>query len=464
METWTRRFGKISKANADRMQRISKRQQQQRRMFRNLFKQPAPPFSKFFALRERAGINRKKPASSSQVIMGMMLTNTDTDARKGTAAIAPNYNVSSHMGVDYDKKAAMSLDGMFRPYSNDVDEDTDVLPHFETGTGNINAQTLNPFGSNHDISLVTHSSEIPDTLLSNGDADGTEKVRAMGIKLPAIGVGWGYDTKGKPVPNSDPDTPTDDFLDDHHSRMDKWKAGPIDLRWDDSAKVWTTTQKSVSEFWGLNFASSGVVGNVVPPVITTAAISDGLYFNSHTDNLNQNDLTVSSDLSTDTYAVKIEKSGVYRIGFTFDWDLTSYPRLTSYTVDTDGASGPTVAHTHDVVFDQVDIDSLRTTIHPTITMKTFVYKNGLSTEPIINKNGWKWPWDVPIFPQHTRSKGLGSYSTDFLVNFASGDTVDIMMRLIDPPSFLQTQWSTKAYGRMTVERTGNVWINDTDIA
>jgi len=239
METWTRRFGKISKANADRMQRISKRQQQQRRMFRNLFKQPAPPFSKFFALRERAGINRKKPASSSQVIMGMMLTNTDTDARKGTAAIAPNYNVSSHMGVDYEKKAAMSLDGMFRPYTVDASGDSNILPHFEVGTsGTINAQVLSPFGSGHDISLVTHGSGIPDTLLSNGSADGTEEVRAMGVKMPLIAVGWGYDKDGKPVPNSDPDTPTDDFLDDHRSRMDKWKAGPVDLRWDNDRKVW----------------------------------------------------------------------------------------------------------------------------------------------------------------------------------------------------------------------------------
>ena len=58
----------------------------------------------------------------------------------------------------------------------------------------------------------------------------------MGLRGPLVVVGWGYDVDGLPVP-SDPNDETK-FLNNHKKRQDLWKAGPVDLRWDDDKKVW----------------------------------------------------------------------------------------------------------------------------------------------------------------------------------------------------------------------------------
>ncbi len=67
--------------------------------------------------------------------------------------------------------------------------------------------------------------------------------RPIGMRLPMVGVGWGYDTDGKPVP-ADPDN-EDEFVANHRRRQDLWKAGPIDIRWNDDRKVWVATGDSI---------------------------------------------------------------------------------------------------------------------------------------------------------------------------------------------------------------------------
>ena len=113
--------------------------------------------------------------------------------------------------------------------------------------------------------------------------------RPVGLRGPMVLVGWGYDLDGKPVPNAYLDAdikdkagvpnldlyghcedgsgdiitgvaikkdcvdggntwigvpqdvkPKNHFYFNHLKRTDKWKAGPVDLRWDRDRKVWTT--------------------------------------------------------------------------------------------------------------------------------------------------------------------------------------------------------------------------------
>ena len=112
--------------------------------------------------------------------------------------------------------------------------------------------------------------------------------RPVGLRGPMVLVGWGYDLDGKPVPNAYLDADQKDaagvpkldlyghceaangnvlgvhnkkdcvdggniwvgipqntkqkdhFYFNHLKRADKWKAGPVDLRWDRDRKVWTT--------------------------------------------------------------------------------------------------------------------------------------------------------------------------------------------------------------------------------
>jgi hypothetical protein len=97
-------------------------------------------------------------------------------------------------------------------------------------------------GHGHDIEYIIRdgvypidlSIKYPETNYSQGGW-----YRGIGLKGPPIIVGWGYDIHGKPVPNYDAGT-SPKFADDWLQRPDLWKAGPLDIRWDDTRGVWTS--------------------------------------------------------------------------------------------------------------------------------------------------------------------------------------------------------------------------------
>jgi len=180
-------------------------------------------------------------------------------------------------------KAGMTLDGLFRPFCTSYDHATQQelniatgnpnkdnfhvkhydVPGFEDGsTGPTpNVADLNPFtddglGHGHDIQGIigghpeydTHKRDLnrrkshkfvqgADHKHENlTDKEYCNEYRGMGLRGPLVVVGWGYDVDGLPVP-SDPNDETK-FLNNHKKRQDLWKAGPVDLRWDDDKKVW----------------------------------------------------------------------------------------------------------------------------------------------------------------------------------------------------------------------------------
>jgi hypothetical protein len=125
------------------------------------------------------------------------------------------------------------------------------------------SSTINKNYSDYDINLIAADSTIP---------SGFMNVRSFGLRGPLMVHSWGYDLEGYPVPNSsgEPklDTAGDPVVDDSGNPVYKnqvlqpdgsyskpykehtfykswaqlpttWPVGPIDLRWDDGAKVWT---------------------------------------------------------------------------------------------------------------------------------------------------------------------------------------------------------------------------------
>lgn len=173
---------------------------------------------------------------------------------------------------------AISLDGLFVPYTTSSSPGSGLLPHFEYPSGVVdeqNSRTLNPFnplnmipiesgdqmasgnvGSGmpsgiegywlkygHNIAMALSS----DLLLDSGVEDfnfeedywSRGKVELSGIRSiahrsPMVLSGWGYDTDGDPVPalsgEFHPELPYNSSL---------GKTGPVDLRWDNDRKVWT---------------------------------------------------------------------------------------------------------------------------------------------------------------------------------------------------------------------------------
>jgi len=172
---------------------------------------------------------------------------------------------------------AISLDGLFVPYTT-ASGGNSLLPHFEyvseTASGDIDSRTLNPFnplnkipesgiesgfvGSGypsgiegywlkygHNIALSLSSDFLAEDGLHDfnfeedynyrGRVESTG-IRSIAHRSPLVLSGWGYDLNGNPVPSSGNDFHPDMFWD---SKL--WKTGPVDLRWDDTRKVWSAS-------------------------------------------------------------------------------------------------------------------------------------------------------------------------------------------------------------------------------
>jgi len=269
METWTPRFGKMAKLNAERMSKLARENTIRRRETRRLARLK-PPGAAFFKARANAIINLgaqgpNKANTSATYIGGQINKHPDEDTYHNDMAIMPEYNSLPALSNDYANKAFMSLDGLFRPFSTKK-SDTGV-PHYETPEADTekNLDDLDPFQSGNDIAIVARDTALQqDTHMKDMSSPNQ---RPIGLRGPVIVVGWGYDTNGKPVPNTNPDNPTDNFLENHLERADKWKAGPVDLRWDDSRKVWSVgniASLRVGHTSGdIQYSTSGSSGQII---------------------------------------------------------------------------------------------------------------------------------------------------------------------------------------------------------
>src|SRR6185295_15781964 len=61
--------------------------------------------------------------------------------------------------------------------------------------------------------------------------------RLIGVRGPIVVVGWGIDIHGNVAPN----------VDNYMQRSDKWKAGPVDMLWDDIRGVWSVNTRMLGK-------------------------------------------------------------------------------------------------------------------------------------------------------------------------------------------------------------------------
>jgi len=79
----------------------------------------------------------------------------------------------------------------------------------------------------------------PENLLDlDNDKQNVDNLRAIAQRGPLLLHSWGYDTTGKPVPNSNTQKPDGNFKANWLSSPKEWPVGPIDLRWDEKRGVW----------------------------------------------------------------------------------------------------------------------------------------------------------------------------------------------------------------------------------
>ena len=69
------------------------------------------------------------------------------------------------------------------------------------------------------------------------DRSAIDSVQVTHFRGPLIMSGWGFDLGDRPVPIGNDASSFDDNVVNDRS---KWKSGPVDLKWDDERKVWST--------------------------------------------------------------------------------------------------------------------------------------------------------------------------------------------------------------------------------
>jgi hypothetical protein len=166
--------------------------------------------------------------------------------------------------VDFSNIGTVSLDGVFCPYSTNVDHAT--LPTFVTqsSTSELGVLDLNPFVPNrmyksgdsdavkeqayyesgHNIqvanSLTQVGSGVTEDMNFNkhlwGSSGIPTEINSVGMRLPMIGVGWGFTPGGLPIPADTGDNTK--FHANAFNDPTLWPAGPIDFRWNASKGTW----------------------------------------------------------------------------------------------------------------------------------------------------------------------------------------------------------------------------------
>jgi hypothetical protein len=238
MNRWSYKFGRLGKYNVDRLKRISQVSQEQRKAFRQLFSNKKP--LELTSHEAKAlGSRRWSGRSSIFCIAGDILSSGSGDAIvvKANVVGMQGYKIKSQLSNNnYINKALLSLDGLFVPYSTSPTPLSLNMPHFEVpNSGSFpTVNNLNPFGEDNGIGMfLPERSGIPSNLANDIINYGGD-VKAIALKAPVVVGGWGYDINGKPVPSDS----GNNFVPNYKNRADLWKVGPLDIRWDDSRKVW----------------------------------------------------------------------------------------------------------------------------------------------------------------------------------------------------------------------------------
>ena len=240
--TWTPRFGRLRKANIQRLSLLAKKNAQNERAGRSQLVKTPGLSNLQREIRTLKKTKRKGGTSSHGVISGEGFA--DSGVIYPNVFVQPHYNFTSQLGGDYQRKAGMSMDGLFRPFTTNPDATGIGMAHYQTPEENAEFPTatdLDPFKSGHDIVMAVRGSTMPDDLTLRHDSDPGSDYRAMALRGPLIMTGPGYDINGKPVPNESGgpgETRTDNYESGYQRDQSKWPCGPVYMPWDDERKCW----------------------------------------------------------------------------------------------------------------------------------------------------------------------------------------------------------------------------------
>lgn len=167
----------------------------------------------------------------------------------------------------YIRTAGTDLSSLFYPFETNLAPDSTIFPHPESGVQNLSLGTsglvnfvnLFPYkrSSNSGLSTLTdrysHDADTdsmsntisgPNNYLSPDRLRHDYSIRSLGLRLPMVGVGWGYTTDGLPWPSGSTNNFFAGDVGSGYQVDPKYYAvAPIDFRFDKDRQVWTTANK-----------------------------------------------------------------------------------------------------------------------------------------------------------------------------------------------------------------------------
>lgn len=258
-QTWSsqRRLSKLTNFNNERIKRLNQKSREFSRAFRegvgnNAWKNPLEFFNdvrgKFVNLEEYA--KRDRSTTSHAVIAA---ENSDYNS---SVVIQPAYNMSTQIADNYQNKAFMSLDGIFRPYAN-LPQPSSSIPSLtmpeDTGAFNT-SYDLYPLKVDNNITILAGASggELTAegvsgrTISVEINDSGVPDYKGIALANPLVLCGPGRDTNDDPVPLL-VDSSGEPILDSGGNKQwdydawynpSKWKVGVLRTRWDEANGVW----------------------------------------------------------------------------------------------------------------------------------------------------------------------------------------------------------------------------------
>src|SRR5690606_326145 len=157
--------GKMASYQTERYKKIYQSERDRKRMMRDMYGSYDQTRDRYGLFkrnrRDRRRTRREKPNSSSAIMMGQSLFNDSEDQVISLVGSVPYYNVGQFIAEDFDKKAGISMDGLFRPY--EVNGDGEDLPVYEMPeeteeteeeSFNPDSRDLFPFKHGHDVGVI----------------------------------------------------------------------------------------------------------------------------------------------------------------------------------------------------------------------------------------------------------------------------------------------------------------------
>jgi len=265
--TYTPRFGVFGKANTDKLRQMGRVSQDLRRALRAALKDAKNQRETIVRARTTKQLMGGAPPAilrqtPHDVLLSEAFYDEDTGkVRVGATTVTYGEAVAFSNANDdtrYKSTSIMSLAGVVRPFSMDRTKSL-LLPDYPSEIDSqayLTAASLDPWRGDNDIEILSWGETYGG--LHRYPSSANIGLRPMGVRFPMVGVGWGYDTEGNPVPgvddvfdrdgnpvsaetvDSEYGLTTDGFPSGYKQRQDWWKAGPVDVLYDRRRGTWTS--------------------------------------------------------------------------------------------------------------------------------------------------------------------------------------------------------------------------------